>query len=215
MISTSRRSRGHTPRGIRALAALAVAVAGLVGAAVAPATATAYPSAVRTAEEATHPRNLLRNPGFEYGSLRTDRPNVWTTDAWQDPGVWFVWAVRHHRGDRSVRITLRTPNDAFWMQSVSVRPHTIYRLSGWIRTRDVAHTAEIVDAGASLGVYGRWEHTDPLYGTHGWTRVTMKIDTGEDTELTVTARLGFWAGTTTGTAWFDDMRLVRVGPAGS
>ena len=52
-----------------------------------------------------------------------------------------------------------------------------------------------------------------MYGTTGWTKVTVLMNSGAVTELTVTARLGFWAGVTKGTAWYDDLSLVRVRPS--
>src|SRR5690606_867319 len=79
-------------------------------------------------------------------------------------------------------------------------------------TEDVAHSTESVDAGANLCLDGTWHHTDPLVGTNDWTNVKMLINSGDSTELTICARLGYWAGTTTGTALFDQLKLIELEP---
>lgn len=206
-MSTLREALRARP-GLRTVAAVVAVVVGMLGLAVPPAPATACAAGCSAH---AHRPNLLANAGFEAGEYRVGRPYAWTNDSWVDEGARFAWSRCSHRGRRSVQITLTEPNDALWLQTVSVRPHSTYRLTGWIRTRGVASTAEIVDAGATLGVYGRWDRTRTLVGTHRWTFVSMHIESGTDAQLTIAARLGFWAGTTTGRAWFDDLRLVRIG----
>jgi hypothetical protein len=98
-------------------------------------------------------------------------------------------------------------NDARWVQTVQVQPFTQYRLSGWVKTSGVAHTLEATDAGANLSFYGTWTHSVGVFGTNDWTYQSVLLTTGAETQLTVGARLGYWSGTTTGTAWFDDLRL--------
>jgi alpha-N-arabinofuranosidase len=137
-------------------------------------------------------------------------PMAWTSGAWQPTAIFSCPDSVAHRGRRSVSIDAPQPNDAWWSQTVAVQPHTLYRLSGWIKTANVAHSTEIVDAGANLGFLGTWEHSPGVFGTAGWTNVWVSINSGDSDELTVAARLGYWAGTTSGTAWFDDIRLERV-----
>jgi len=49
-----------------------------------------------------------------------------------------------------------------------------------------------------------------LWGTNDWTYVSIQFNTGDSETITVAARLGYWSGTTTGTAWFDDVELELV-----
>lgn len=154
--------------------------------------------------------NLLGNGGFEQRVPGQALPTRWTTDSWLPTGD-FRWdGAVSHRGRHSVRIDSSTPNDARWVQDVVVVPNTLYLLSGWVRTADVAHTAELVDAGANLSLLGEWDRSVAMYGTQDWTYTSTTINSGEKTTLTIAARLGFWAGTTTGTAWFDDLSLVQL-----
>lgn len=154
--------------------------------------------------------NLLLNGGFENGDYL---PTNWLPDSWAS-GAEFIWDnTQSYQGNRSIKISLATPNDARWVQGVTVQPNTDYRLSGWIKTENVAHTSETIDAGANLSVYGTWTHTSGLIGTNGWTNTSMTFNSGSSSQIVIAARLGYWSGTTTGTAWFDELRLEPVNPS--
>jgi len=153
--------------------------------------------------------NLLLNGDFENGDYL---PANWLPDSWAS-GAAFVWDnTQSHQGSRSVKISLTTLNDARWIQTLTVQPNTDYRLSGWIKTENVAHSSGSVDAGANLSIYGTWDHTTGLIGTNAWTNVSMTFKTGSDSHIIIAARLGYWSGTTTGTAWFDELKLEPVNP---
>lgn len=153
----------------------------------------------------------VANGGFEHGPrLSGALPSAWGTVESQSVGR-FTWDHRvTHRGHGSVRIDATSPDDAMWAQGVVVAPHTRYLLSGWIRTWNVAPSQEPVSAGANLSFLGTFDRSDPLLGTQGWTFVSVTTDSGDQTTLTIAARLGFWSGQTTGTAWFDDLTLTRL-----
>jgi hypothetical protein len=156
--------------------------------------------------------NLLANPGADEGPFpSTSLPAGWTHQTWREEGVSFAWDdTVSRRGRKSVRITADSANDASWLQKVPVEPHTRYVLSGWIRTDGVTHTGDLVDAGANLSLHGTWMRTDGVFGTQDWTYVSLAFETGPEVEVTVAARLGFWAGSSAGTAWFDDLRLLAA-----
>lgn len=158
------------------------------------------------------PDNLLLNPSFETGSYSpASAPDHWTHEIY-DPSVLLLWDdTQAYEGNRSVKIMVETPNDVHWAQTVAVQPNTNYRVSGWIKTENVGHTAESVDVGANLSILGEWDfRSRPLFGTNDWTYASFAFNSGERTEVTVAARLGFWSGTTTGTAWFDDLELAPI-----
>jgi hypothetical protein len=157
--------------------------------------------------------NLLLNAGFETGDTA---PDDWAKFAWVD-GAKFRWdAGVAHEGGRSVKIVIDAANDARWFQRVGVMENTDYVLSGWIKTQDVAPTSQIVDAGANLSVEsdipgrGFYTQTPALLGTNDWTYVSVVFNTGANAEIQIDARLGMFNGITTGTAWFDDFRLVPL-----
>lgn len=153
--------------------------------------------------------SLLLNGGFENGDYL---PANWVSDSWTS-GAAFIWDnTQSYQGNRSIKISLTTPNDARWIQAVTVQPYTDYRLSGWIKTENVAHTSETADAGANLSVYGTWNHTTGLIGTNAWTNVSMIFNTDSSSQIVIAARLGYWSGTTTGIAWFDELKLEPINP---
>jgi hypothetical protein len=155
--------------------------------------------------------NVIVNSSFEAGDYApTNHPNGWSTDAWQDTST-FRWDNGiSHSGTKSAKIVSSTPNDARWIQTVSVTPNTKYTLSGWIRTENVAVSPpeQLADIGANLSIYGTWEHSADLRGTNDWTQVSFEFDSGDSGEVIVACRLGYWCSTTTGTAWFDDITLT-------
>ena len=154
---------------------------------------------------------LLKNGGFEKAANpSTGLPRYWSTNSWGDLATMSWVSDVHHGGDFSVQISASTPDDAAWIQTVAVVPHTLYRLSGWIRVRGVASTR---GGGANLCFYGTWTHTAGLTRNHQWTSVSVVMDSGDQQQLTVGARLGYWADNATGNAWFDNVKLTPIGPA--
>jgi len=90
-------------------------------------------------------------------------------------------------------------------QFVTLKPHTTYTLSARIRTDAISggsgaqvYPYEFDDAtGAGIGIVAR--------GTRDWSEMSQVLTTGEDIE----GRITFRVYGSTGTAWFDDIRLVE------
>ena len=159
------------------------------------------------------PENILSNGSFEEGIYSpAASPISWTWDPWQPSAIPTWDDTQAQTGGKSVKIYAPTPNDARWIQTVDVEPNKLYFLSGWIKTDNVGHTAESVDAGANFSLFGTWTHSAGVFGTRDWTRNGILFNSGIDVQVTVGARLGYWAGTTTGTAWFDDLELKPIVP---
>lgn len=157
--------------------------------------------------------NLVQNSGFENGS---GNPSNWGKQ-YVATGATFQWATNQYvEGTRSVKIALSAENDARWTQMVAVESYTDYVLSGWIKTQNVAHTSDVTDAGANLSIEtnvpgtGLYTRTPTLLGTNDWTYVSVVFNSGANTQVQVDARVGFFNGVTTGTAWFDDVQLAPV-----
>lgn len=164
------------------------------------------------APPATEPLNLLVNGSFEIGDYSPDgTPEPWARNAWDPSRVDLTWdAAEAQSGDKSVKISAATPNDASWTQTVPVEPHTQYLLSGWIKTENVVPESEGGGAGANLSLVGTWDHSPGLLGTNDWTYIIYGFNSGDQTTVTIGARLGYWSDTTSGTAWFDNLRLAPV-----
>lgn len=156
--------------------------------------------------------SLAINGGFEPGPSSDEAPAGWATYAWLTTAA-FGWdETVAFAGERSVSIIAPEPNDARWTQVVALEPHTPYRLSGWLRTEAVAGAGGMASAGANLCLDGTWEHSPGLVGTNDWTFRSLVFDSGERTQATLCARLGYWGDATSGAAWFDDVRLEKLVP---
>ena len=52
--------------------------------------------------------------------------------------------------------------------------------------------------------------TNAITGTTDWTQVEVEFDTGSNATIQINCLLGGW-GQSTGRAWFDDIKLERLG----
>ena len=79
------------------------------------------------------------------------------------------------------------------------------------------HAARVGFEGrANLSIEGQWELTPSVKGTSpGWQYVSLRFSSRDRTRVTIDARLGFYRSTAVGTAWFDDLILVELGPTPS
>lgn len=172
------------------------------------ATSTQVHAALMCAES-----NLVVNGTFEQGTFSpSSYPDAWLWNAYTS-GSGSLWADNvSQTGDRSVSIISQTANDVCWIQNVPTQQNTLYYLSGWVKTENVAHSTEIVDAGANVSLLNSFIRSPATYGTNDWARTGIVFNSQEKDQVTVAARLGFYAGTTTGTAWFDDVRLTPIVP---
>jgi hypothetical protein len=157
--------------------------------------------------------NVLPNGSFEDNTTGSDAPDGWTRRMWtsgseltRDPEV-------ARDGTWSVRIHAPTANDSAWTQTVNgLAPNANYLLSGWIRTEDVAPWDPAAGGGATLSLWDTWLSTRALTGTNDWTYVSVVFNAGPNGSVTIAARLGYWAATASGTAWFDDLRVREILP---
>lgn len=150
--------------------------------------------------------NLLTNGDFEA------EPELagWKEDYWQPGSTFVLTGEKVHGGKKALMIRSTTSNDVRAIQTVEVKPNTFYRLAGWIATTDVPEER----VGGNLCLMGGYDHTSSVNGTKDWTYVELNFRThASQTEVTVGARLGMYSNDTTGTAYFDDLSLVRLDTA--
>jgi hypothetical protein len=153
--------------------------------------------------------NQLANGSFEEAGGDASTPSGWSRQTYAAGSSLARESAAAHEGFLSVRVTNPTPNDSAWTQTVTLKPNRNYLLSGWIKTENVAH-ATPTDAGANLSLCGTWERTAAITGTNDWTYVRLVFNSGPVGTVTICARLGYWAGVASGTAWFDDLRVSEI-----
>lgn len=148
--------------------------------------------------------NLLKNSGFE--AADDNRPADWRIDYWQEGSFFAVTGAPTRSGQRAAYIYSPVPNDARFVQTVSVKPNTVYRFSGWVATEGVAGPP-----GANLAVMGGFIHSGGAEGTAGWHRQEVVFRThGGQRWVDLAVRLGFYGGLAAGKAYFDDLVLEEV-----
>ncbi|MEX2671070.1 MAG: PVC-type heme-binding CxxCH protein [Phycisphaeraceae bacterium] len=164
-----------------------------------------------TAHEEDEAEDVLPNQlaNLSFTDLENGSPAGWSIRNYQ--------GVAAHRVDEgreqghAVRISSESGSDTSWYTNVEVQPGTRYRLSGWIRTENIATQGNA--HGALFNVHelqgAEGARTTGLEGDNDWTRVETSFNSGNRTSLTINALFGGW-GSATGTAWFDDVQLVAL-----
>lgn len=156
------------------------------------------------AQPAGGPSNLIPNPSFEDST--PGGVTGWKSRSWSGEAN-ARWTVESpgRTGRRCVAIQADKGSDAAWTTTVRVRPRSFYRLSGWIKTKDIRGAV-----GALLNLQNlQAVRTPPVTGTRDWTRVAIEFATGEATELEINCLFGGW-GQSTGQAWYDDVALEPI-----
>ena len=152
----------------------------------------------------------IKNADFEAGDK---------ADGWSCPGA--VVQDNPAQGKRCARLMVKSEKDrsVYITQRVPVEPGSRYKASAMIRAEDVKHAKVLgmSSVGAVLIVEwadknGKWLASGAYskkgwFGTHGWTRHHCD-------SLIAPAKAGyaivFLALRGTGTAWFDDVKLMEV-----
>jgi hypothetical protein len=160
---------------------------------------------LRTAAAPADPESafpIVANGGFEQGA---GGPLAWETDAWIRDRSVFRWEPDHPGcNGKCVSITNPVENDARWIQKIRVIPGEKYTLSGRIKGDNIQGNA----VGANLYVtVSDFYHTDSMgsTGTFDWKTVSLSFTGPSSGEVVIGCRLGFYASTVTGTAYFDDI----------
>ena len=153
--------------------------------------------------------SLLPHGGFEQPSVC---PSHWMMRPWSTESIpeFSCSDMIARSGLNSVCIKGKTPCDAGWTTVADVQPRTRYRLSAWIRTENVTAGSGV---GAFVNVHGRRDRcaTRPLVGTSDWTHVSWDFSTrSRENRVQIACSLGGW-GQSSGTAWFDDVKLEALG----
>ncbi len=155
------------------------------------------------------PENLIRNPSFENGDgALPDMWNKWYWDTSEDSTRFSIDSLFPRTGKRYVTITNNIKNDARLMQKVPVEENSIYKYSCWIRTENTGSN----NMGANISIEGRLEASVDVKGTSStWQQVELYIKTGSGINtLTLTLGLGGYGSINKGTAYFDDVELVKA-----
>ena len=152
------------------------------------------------------PVNLIQNPGFE--KLTKELPQGWRSVTYSGKAQFLVDA-QGHGGKSCAKIVSEAGSDASWSVGVDVNPLSRYRLSAWIRTKDLEKGS---GRGALLNVHELQNPsvaTPAVVGTSDWKKVEIEFPANGARRFTINCLYGGW-GQSKGEAWYDDVSLVEV-----
>lgn len=149
---------------------------------------------------------ILLNGGFEELDPSA-KAESWFMDFWNTGSKLALTDQKVRTGNYAAFLQSNKANDIRLIQTVPVEPDTVYRFSGWVATEKVPQGG----VGASLCVLGGFVHSGELTGDNDWTLVEVVFRTHEtQREVVLGVRLGFYGQTTTGKAYFDDLKLEKI-----
>jgi len=156
------------------------------------------------------PKNLLPNSHFEDGN--GNNPTGWSPRSYGGAPAQSKWVDGGRNGGKCLEIISTAGSDAGWYAECDVEPNTDYKFSGWVKTENVKNNG---GRGAQFNVHNgpAQPRTQAVAGTKDWTKVEVTFNSGDNKQLGFNALFGGW-GMSTGTAWFDDVELVKVGGGG-
>ena len=173
---------------------------GVLAAATAAGTAIGEPAASE---------NLLPNPDFE--KLAGGVPVGWSDVRYyggaRGDSVRIAASPNGRDGSSCLRIDSARNSDCGVAMTVRLERGAHYRLSGWVRTENLTPVRN--GPGALLNVHGG-RLTAGVRGTSDWTEVAVEFEAGDDREVIVHCLFGGYGGAT-GTAYFDDVSLIKIG----
>jgi hypothetical protein len=164
----------------------------------------------REATAVVDPSTMIAN-----GDLEQHRGDAFVAFGFQDdPGkATVIDRTVVHQGSRSCRMQDVAKNsstgNARLVQRVKVRPHACYRLSCWVKTKDLVFPGgfHLLALGAGPGNRQLTFHEGGLQPTQDWTFAEVVFNSLDEREVNIYA--GLWAGKT-GTLWLDDLKLEEV-----
>jgi hypothetical protein len=163
---------------------------------------------------------FIANSDLEAGnSAGTSQWIVTTTDAipgWKASvnGDGYLGHVSDmaQRGVKSIKIAAPTTgvgSQLFWSQKKQINETGSYELSTWVKTTNVSGVST---TGLTIAIYvdnQKRAISSPLVGTQDWQKVSVTFGVTEPKEFEF--RFGFTDGLGLGTAWCDDVKLLKHG----
>ncbi|MCK5820980.1 MAG: hypothetical protein KAH17_03795, partial [Bacteroidales bacterium] len=134
--------------------------------------------------------------------------NDWIADKENHVGIHMFDHIAQH-GGKSITIYSKQPKSGRWHTKVNVKPWSVYKFTGWIKTENLV-PEQGVGAGFHMNAYGTEFEliTEAEYfsGDSDWTEVSFQFETG-DQDCVVLECLFNRGGKASGQVWFDNLSL--------
>lgn len=99
-------------------------------------------------------------------------------------------------------------NDAMFSKKVEVKPNTNYRVTCFVKTKNVQTKKEDSLGGAHIAIASSTERSAAITGTNDeWTLLEFMFDSKNRTEVEIGFRLGGYDSTCIGEAWFVELKM--------
>ncbi|MCK4292873.1 MAG: glycoside hydrolase family 127 protein, partial [Planctomycetes bacterium] len=158
---------------------------------------------VAVAQVATKP-GTLKNPSFEKGT--GNKPTGWQATTYGGSGE-FKYVEGGRTGNKCVTLSSDSGADIGWLTSVTVKPRSQYRLTGWIKTENIESVGDRQAKGALLNLHNIQPlQTKAVTGTKDWTKVELVFNSEARSVVEINCLFGGW-GLSKGKAWYDDLQL--------
>jgi alpha-N-arabinofuranosidase len=121
----------------------------------------------------------IHNASFE--KVASSEVKDWISDKGNHVGI-HIYDHVAQEGNKSITIYSSEPKSGRWFTKVNVKPWSLYKFTGWIKT-DKLIPEKGEGAGFHMGAFGReFEmESDPKYltGDNDWTEISFQFETGD------------------------------------
>ena len=136
-------------------------------------------------------------------------PSGWQRDMWYtDAGVSRLSVSEDGYDGSCAAVVNADENDARFIQTIAVEPDSYYRFSCMVRAENCGEG----EYGATLSFRDTFVYSESVSDTAGeWREISVYGQTGADqTEVTLMLRVGGYGSLNTGSAYFDDVEVVKL-----
>ena len=149
--------------------------------------------------------NLFPSESFE--KVKNGLPEGWSKKVYNGSADFTIDSAVKHSGNNSVRISSDKGSDAGLKIFLELSAGT-YKLSGWVKTEKLKKVSK---AGACFNIEGDVSAnvTKAIKGTKDWQLLEVTFKLNRPGKVGFNCLFGGWGGAV-GTAWFDDVKLIRL-----
>ena len=159
------------------------------------------------ASDTPKPEAVKFDNAIKNGTLDANKDG-WSERTYSGKGEFSVVPNGRGGSGNCLKIESTEGGDVGWAQEVTVEKGTDYEISAWVRTENLKGAT-----GALLNIHAfpsGQPKTNAVTGTADWTRVSMKIASGNVERILINCLFGGW-GLSKGRAYYDDISVAKLG----
>ncbi len=144
---------------------------------------------------------------FDFSDNTNGVPKGWTVNSYEGGYTTFY-------EDGACGFSVPGEDDCRLIRTVDVEPETRYVLTAEVRTENVMDGQGATLSIDNYAADGSFIYSEPLFGTNGWTTVTLAFRTAkEQASVTLALRLGGYSAESSGSVWFRNVRFEQTDSA--